>query len=142
LAALDELPRVSLLNEPFLWWPDAVLPSVAAFAREALFGTTEHPHVIETVDGVDEGRLEQVRRGIGLTSILIPASGDLPSPPGGVVFRRVEPPRPLIGYGLLWVEPNASPATARFLEVARRIVADPPGTDDAAARRPRRAWSS
>ncbi len=37
----------------------------------------------------------------------------------GVVFRPVEEPTPLVGYGIAWSQDNPSPALESFLDVAK-----------------------
>ena len=115
LGSLDALPRDALLEEQFLSWPDPLWPRQAAHWRELLFGTKTHPNVIEVFDAFDGTQLELVRRGPALTWFSAPADEPLPAPPQGIVFRRVEDPRPLIEYGMVWADPSVSPATARLV---------------------------
>ena len=115
LATDGDIPRSALLREPFLDRSDASCPALVGHIRRLLFGGAEHPRRIEILHGVDESKLDLVRKGRGLTVCAVATGCDLPPPADGIAYRRVEEPRPMLEYGLLWVEPNASPATGAFV---------------------------
>ena len=117
LASLDRVPRAALLEETFVDWPESFWPELAVHARRQLFGTADHPKRIEVLEALDDSVQDVVGGGAGFACLAIPADGPLPIPPSGIVYRRVEDPRPLLEYGLVWVEPNASTATATFVEL-------------------------
>lgn len=118
LTALERVPRGGLLGETYVDWPDAFWPELAAHARQQLFGRTDHPDRVEVLEAVEGSVMDLVRDGRGFASVAIPPDGPLPTPAEGVVFRRVEDPTPLLEYGVAWVEPNASTATAGFVGLA------------------------
>jgi DNA-binding transcriptional LysR family regulator len=125
LATLDRIPRRALLEETYVDWPDASWPELAIHARRQLFGTPDHPRRIEVLEAVDDSVIDLVRAGRGFASVAIPAPAPLPMPSEGVVHRRVEDPPPLIEYGVAWVEPNASSATAGFVGLAQTASEHP-----------------
>lgn len=118
LVTHDRVARAALLAMTFVDWPDQFWPELAIHARRQLFGTPDHPDRLEVVEAVEDSVPDLVRNGRGFAVSAIPAGGPLPAPVEGIVYRRVEDPPPMLEYGLVWVEPNASPATVEFLRLA------------------------
>jgi DNA-binding transcriptional LysR family regulator len=121
LAELERIPRSELLEESFVDWPRNANPEMTEHIHRIMFGTPEHPRTLQVPDLDDAHRLEHVANGEGFGISGLPSGPDLPVP--GVVFRRLDPPTPLIGYGVAWVDGHPS-AVDPFLEVAREF-ADP-----------------
>jgi DNA-binding transcriptional LysR family regulator len=117
LASLDRVPREALLDETFVDWPEGFWPQLAAHARVQLFGTADHPDRIEVLEALEDSVPEVLASRGGFAAYAIAANGPTPIPPSGIVYRRVEEPVPLLEYGLVWLEPNASSATATFVEL-------------------------
>jgi DNA-binding transcriptional LysR family regulator len=122
LAALDRIDRDDLLRERVIGVPRDLAPRFAEHVTRTLFGVFPHPRAIEVPEAIDrDSRFRMVAEGKGLAGIAVPASAELPPVRDGVVFRRVADPPPLIEYGLVWFDVNASPATQSFIEVARSL---------------------
>jgi DNA-binding transcriptional LysR family regulator len=116
-ARLKHVPRRELLQEPFLDWPHNIDPEMIAHIHRLLFGGTQHPLALSVPEIEDARRLERVAKGEGFGIAVLPAGFPRGAP--GVVFRAVEEPTPLVGYGIVWSQDNPSPALESFLHVAK-----------------------
>ncbi|HET6792339.1 MAG TPA: LysR substrate-binding domain-containing protein [Actinomycetota bacterium] len=116
-AGLERVPREELLQEPFLDWPHNIDPEMIDHIHRLLFGGTRHPFALSVPEIEDARRLERVANGGGFAIGVLPAGFERGAP--GVVFRPVEEPTPLVGYGIVWSDDNPSPALESFLDVAK-----------------------
>jgi DNA-binding transcriptional LysR family regulator len=120
LAELERVPRSELLNERFLSWPRSLNPELIEHLYREVFGVSEHPQVLEIAELQQDRRLAYVAegRGFGVTAFRPGMEGRAP----GVVFRRLEDPIPLIGYGVAWAATHSSPFVDAFLDIAREFA--------------------
>jgi DNA-binding transcriptional LysR family regulator len=126
LASLQQVPRAELLNEPFLDWPRSMNPTLIDYLHRSLFGSVEHPQLVQVADVMEASRLLAVAEGKGVAVPLFPSVADLEIP--RVVFRPLEP-SPSLEYGIAWFDNNASPFTSSFIDLARELAESPsPGT--------------
>ena len=116
-AGLKRVPRPELLQEPFLDWPHNIDPEMIDHIHRLLFDGAQHPLALSVPEIEDARRLERVANGEGFGIAVLPAGFERGAP--GVVFRPVEEPTPLVGYGIVWSQDNPSPALGSFLDVAK-----------------------
>jgi len=117
LAKLDRVPRSELLEEPFIDWPRNVNPEMTEFIHRIMFGTSKHPRTRQVPELEDARRLEHVANGEGIGIAGIGSAQQTP----GVVYRHLEDPAPLIGYGIAWADGHP-PTVDSFLEVAHELA--------------------
>ncbi|MET1011829.1 MAG: LysR substrate-binding domain-containing protein [Actinomycetota bacterium] len=116
-AGLKRVPRRELLQEPFLDWPHNIDPEMIDHIHRLLFDGAQHPLALSVPEIEDARRLERVANGEGFGIAVLPEGFERGAP--RVVFRPVEEPTPLVGYGIVWSQDNPSPALGSFLDVAR-----------------------
>ena len=114
---LERVPRRELLQEPFLDWPRNIDPEMIDHIHRVVFGVTRHPRALSVPEIEDARRLERVANGKGFAIAVLPPGPERRAP--GVVFRPVEEPTPLVGYGIVWSQDHPSQAVEAFLDVAR-----------------------
>jgi DNA-binding transcriptional LysR family regulator len=115
-AGLERVPRRELLQEPLLDWPHNIDPVMIDHIHRVLFGATRHPLALPVPEIEDARRLERVANGEGFAIAVLPSGFARGAP--GVVFRPVDQPTPLVGYGIVWSESNPSPVLGAFLDVS------------------------
>lgn len=123
LSTSGSVSREELLQEPFLIGPRSINPPLFDRIHRSLIGRLVHPNAVEISD-VGAARFRLVAEGAGITPVAFPTESLLQIP--GVVYRRVEDPAPLLEYGLLWFDDNASSALPAFLDIAREIASEMP----------------
>ena len=115
-AGLDRVPRRELVEEPFLDWPHNIDPEMIDHIHRVAFGAARHPLALSVHEIEDARRLERVANGDGFAIAVLPPGFEPRGP--GVVFRPIEEPTPLVGYGIVWSQGHPSPALESFLSVA------------------------
>jgi DNA-binding transcriptional LysR family regulator len=121
LAGLDRIPRSDLLKTPFVTWVRGFNPELVSHIHHVLFGDSDHPSLVETSDLSHTTRLSLVARSDELAGIALPSDMELNVP--GLVYRRLEEPVPILEYGIVWLETEASPFVPAFVRVTREIAA-------------------
>ncbi len=121
LAAAETVAPRDLADEPFVLWPRMLGPDffdrIIAYCRQEGF----NPRIVAEGDDV-ETQLGLVAAGIGIS--LQPAYyADLRR--AGVTFRSLGGDAPRVALQVSWRRGDPSPAVAHFVDVARRVVADP-----------------
>ncbi len=119
LASRRSVPLRDLAAEPFVLFPRAPRPGwmdfVAGVCRQAGFQPEVTQETLELSTTV-----ALVAAGIGVT--LVPASAEALQL-AGVVYRPLAPPAPRTRLLALYRPDDQAPAVARFLEVAREVIA-------------------
>ena len=119
LADRKRIARSQLLKEPFLDWPRSANPTLVDHIHRTLFGAFEHPRSVAVPELVEARRLLLVAKGRGLAVSILPSVAERRFP--GVVFRPLDEPAPVVGYGVAWTGTHPSPFVPSFLEVAREL---------------------
>lgn len=120
LAVQKRVAREALLEEPVIAIPRDLAPAFTEHATRVFFGVYPHPRAMEVPDAIDRTtRFRLAAEGRGIAAIAVPAGSDPPPDRDDVVFRRLADPPPLIEYGLVWLEVNASATTDSFIEIAQ-----------------------
>jgi DNA-binding transcriptional LysR family regulator len=120
LAQLERIPRAELLQERFFAWPRDLNPPLVDHMRALFFGETKHDGLIEIGDMTE--MLLRVAAGEGVT-ITNPTVVGLEM--SNVVIRKFEDPAPQFEYGVVWLEPCASPFVPDLVALAREFASVP-----------------
>jgi DNA-binding transcriptional LysR family regulator len=120
LAALERIPRGDLLEIPFVTWARGFDPGLMRHIHRLLFGEEEHPSLVESSDLSQTTRLSLVARSEELAGIALPSDMELNVP--GLVYRRVQRPVPVLEYGIVWLETQASPFVPAFVDLTRELA--------------------
>jgi DNA-binding transcriptional LysR family regulator len=117
LATLERIPRPELLRETFFTWPRQLNPRLVDHWRTSFFGEEKHEDLVEIGDMTETLVRVAAGDGITITNPMV-AALDMTN----VVFRRLEDPVPEFEYGVVWLEPSASPFVSDFVKVTRELT--------------------
>jgi DNA-binding transcriptional LysR family regulator len=118
LARRKRIACADLRDEPLVTGQ----PSRAPGFYRRMFGQIwgERPPRVVLQEPDEEHMLQSVAAGRGITVLTQSRSTTIQVP--GVVVRPLVDPQPRAELGLAWMEANASPVLAAFVDVARRVV--------------------
>ena len=117
LAGLERVPRDALLAETFLDWPRSANPALYDRLHTLLFGTINHPRLVEVAEMVDSRRIPRVAKGQGLSAVFLPITEPVP----GVVLRPFDQ-RLVLEYGIAWYDSHVSPVVQAFVAMAEELA--------------------
>lgn len=112
LAAKERIARTDLFADPVFTWPRELNPILADRIRATVFGSVEHPQLIEIADVFEV--LLRVSRGEGLAIVNAAVTGFHSRE---VEFRSLEDPA-MFEYGLIWLETSLPVNAQRLLDLA------------------------
>jgi DNA-binding transcriptional LysR family regulator len=135
LARLRSVPLRALADEPFVLFPRRPRPGWADRVLDACREAGFLPHVAQEVLELSTA-LALVAAGVGVT--LVPGSVQALRP-RGLLYRPLAPPAPTTRLLALYRREDAPPTVARFVELARAVLARDGASASGAGRRRARA---
>lgn len=125
LAAREEVPMRELAGERLIMFPRRFHPNSYDYIMECCREAGFNPDVVQRNEpqlysGATTYRMVSSGAGIGIVAVPVVST----SRPGGVVFRPLREPTPVLNLAAAWRREDSSPNLQAFLGVVREFVSD------------------